>query len=399
MNMRLRRRRTLIALALLASLLLTACDGGEPSSVKVAVSMPLGLEIGQDMLNAAQLALDEAGGMAGDVAVEIVELNNSDPEGSPVSAEVETEVARQAVADPDIVGYVGPATSDQARVSMPILNEAYIAQIAPAATWPGLTKPGFGPGEPGIYYPTGRRHFFRVVPSDEIQGEVAARWASQLGFETVYIVDDDTAYGSGVAGIFEVSAQDLDLRILGRGHFDGTAPDETEIETVAVGALSDAPDLVFLGSSVGFGGDQFVAALRGLDPGIDMMVSDGMVQDELITSVGADLTEGIYGTTITVPASELESAADFRASYQEVYDKEPPPFAVTTYEAMSVLLHAIEQAEEPTRESVLTSLSNLGTFSGILGEWEFDSRGDISITTISGMQIQGDSWSFVQVVD
>ncbi len=150
---------------------------------------------------------------------------------------------------------------------------------------------------------------------------------------------------------------------------------------------------------MGFGGDQFVGALRALDPGIDMMVSDGMVQDELITSIGPDLTEGIYGTTITVPASELESAADFRASYQEVYGKEPPPFAVTTYEATSVLLHAIEQAEEPSRDGVLTAISDMGTFSGILGEWEFDSRGDISITTISGMQIQGGSWSFVQVVD
>lgn len=397
--MRLREGPAFVALVILTSLLLAACSSSEPESVKIAVSMPLGLEIGQDMLNAAHLALDEAGGMAGDVSVEIAEFNNSDPEGSPVSVEVEAEVAGQAAADPDIVAYVGPATSDQARISMPILNEASIAQIAPAATWPGLTKPGFGPGEPGIYYPTGRRHFFRVVPSDEIQGEVAARWATQLGYESVFIVDDNTAYGSGVAGIFEVSAQDLELRILGQGHFDGTAPDEAEIEAVAANALNGAPDLIFLGSSVGFGGDQFVGALRELDPGIDMMVSDGMVQDELITSIGPDLTEGIYGTTITVPASELESAADFRASYQEVYGKEPPPFAVTTYEATSVLLHAIEQAEEPSRDGVLTAISDMGTFSGILGEWEFDSRGDISITTISGMQIQGGSWSFVQVVD
>ncbi|MGD1993962.1 MAG: branched-chain amino acid ABC transporter substrate-binding protein [Anaerolineae bacterium] len=397
--MRLREKRAVIVLAILASLLLTACNGGEPERVTVAVSMPLGLEIGQDMLNAAQLAVDEADGLAGDVVVEVVELSNSDPEGSPVSVDLESEIAQEAVTDTAIVGYIGPATSDQARVSMPILNQASIAQIAPAATWPGLTKPGFGPGEPGIYYPTGRRHFFRVVPSDEIQGEVAARWAGRLGFDSVYIVDDSTAYGSGVAGIFEVSAQDLDIEVLGHSSFDGSTPDEAEIAAVATSALDAAPDLVFLGSSVGFGGDQFVGSLRGLDREIDVMMPDGMLQDELITIAGTEAVEGIYATTITVPADQLESATDFRTSYREAYGKEPPPFAVTTYEAMSALLHAIEQAEEPTRDGVLTALSNMGSFSGILGDWEFDNRGDISITTISGMQIQDGNWTFVQVVE
>jgi branched-chain amino acid transport system substrate-binding protein len=72
--------------------------------------------------------------------------------------------------------------------------------------------------------------------------------------------------------------------------------------------------------------------------------------------------------------------------------------AVAAYEAMKVVLYAIEQAQEPTREGVLTAMANLGEFSGIMGTWQFDARGDISITAISGMQIQDGVWSFVQVI-
>ncbi len=45
--------------------------------------------------------------------------------------------------------------------------------VSPAALWPGLTKPGLGePNEPSIYRPSGKVTFFRVVPADDLQGDV-----------------------------------------------------------------------------------------------------------------------------------------------------------------------------------------------------------------------------------
>ena len=389
-----------LIILILLSLGVTACQKvAGPETVKVAVTMPLGLGIGQDMLNAAQMALDEADGKAGDITVELLTFSSSDPEGSPVSSELEQEAAAKAIDDPAVVAYIGAPASDQARASMALLNEASIVQLSPAATWPGLTKPGFGPGEPGVYYPTGRRHFFRLAPSDDVQGEVAARWTKTLGAESAYVVDDNSAYGRGVAGIFEVSAQDVGLLIVGTDSFEGVDATPEELAAIAARVVEAQPDLLFLGSSVGFGGGEFIRTMRGLDPDIDIMAPDGMVQDQLITDLDADLVEGIYATGVTVPADQLEFAAAFRASYQAAYGKEPPPMAVAAYEAMKAVLYAIEQAQEPTREDVLTAMANLGEFSGIMGTWQFDARGDISITAISGMQIQDGVWSFVQVIE
>jgi len=395
-----KRSRLFLVVALGLGIVLTACDGGVVSSkhVKVAVAMPLGLDIGHDMLNAAQLALDEAEGMAGDIAVELVSFDTSEPDGNPLSPELEKASAVAASDDPAVVGYLGASASDQARASLSVLNEASIVQFSPAATWPGLTKPGFGPGEPGIYYPTGRRHFFRMTPSDDIQGVAAARWADQLGMESVYIVDDGTAYGVGVAGIFEVTIQDLGMRIVDHTAFSADSFTEAQLQALAEKVVESDPDLFFLGSSFGYGGSDFVRVLRSLDKEIKIMVPDGMVQDQIFTDLGEAAVEGIYATNVTIPAEKLRTADAFRERYQSAYGKEPPPYAVNAYEAMQVLLLAISRAETPTREHVLDAVANLGEFSGVLGTWSFSPAGDISLSVISGLQAHHGAWTFVQVL-
>jgi branched-chain amino acid transport system substrate-binding protein len=212
-------KRYLLISLIIFSLVLSSCGSfGAPKTVKVAVSLPLGLDIGKSMLNAAQLALDNAGGKAGDITVEILSYDISDPNGSPMSADLEEKNANAAIADTAVVGYIGPVVSSGS-VSIAILNQASIAQITPSATWPGLTKPGYGAGEPGIYYPTGNQTLFRTVPSDELQAAAAARWCVQLGFQTAYVLVGDDAYGNGLSGIFEITARDEGLEILGKASY------------------------------------------------------------------------------------------------------------------------------------------------------------------------------------
>ena len=400
-------RKALFAACIAMTLLMTACGASGPKEVKVAVSLPLGLGIGEDILNAVELALEEENSQAGDIEVELLVLDTSDPEGSPVSPELEREAAQKAIDDPQVIAYIGPLASDQAKVSIPMLNEAGIALISPAATWPGLTKPGYEPGEPGIYYPTGRRNFFRVVPSDDVQGVAAARWADQLLVKTAYIIDEGTAYGQGVAGIFKIAAQDRGIEILGHDSFDSGAITDEEIEVAAAKVVESEPDLLYYGGSyatatigaTGSVGGKLISMIKQINPDIRIMGPDALVQDDLIEEFGADLVEGILGTNVAVPPTELESASGFVADYRAKCEKAPPPYAGGAYDALKVILKAIEQADEPSREGVLAALKNLGTHQGVLGEWHFDSSGDISLETISGMQIRDGEWIFVEIID
>ena len=368
-------------------------------TVKIAVSLPLGIEIGEQMLNGVQLALDEVNHQVGDVHVELLILNTSEPD-APLSTSLEREVAEQAIADNEVIAYLGPISSDQVKSSIALLNEAGIVQVAPVASWPGLTKPGYGPGEPGIYYPTGRRHFFRTVASDDAQALAAAQWAEQLGFESVFIVDDGSLYGQGLSGIFELAASDFGIDIVGYQSLNDDSSPET-ITTVTESVLHAEPDLLYFGGGASPHGSPFIAHLRQLDATLSIMGADAFVTNDLIDHIGEQESGDIFGTNLAIPATELttESGIDFVEQYRLEYGHDPLPLVVSTYEATKVLLHAIDTAEEPTREGVLNSVLQMEDFDGVVGRWHFDEYGDTSLLAVSGMQVLDSEWVFVQVIE
>jgi len=396
----LNKRYMLISIIIL-SLVLSACGGlGAPKIVKVAISLPLGLDIGKSMLNAAQLALKNAGGKAGNITVELISYDISDPNGSPMSADFEEKNANAAVQDTTIVGYIGPVVSSGSK-SIPILNQASIAQITPSATWPGLTKPGYGPGEPGIYYPTGKQTLFRTVPSDEQQAAAAARWCIQLGFKNAFIVIGDDAYGNGLAGIFDITAGDEGLNILGKKTYKtDTKLTTDDLQALATRVLASQADVIYVAGSNGSNGVEVVQALRQMNPTVVIMGPDGLAQDDLIKALGTEMASNIYGTTVALPVDKLGTpgADKFLKDFQAAYGKAPSAYEAATYESMNVMLDAIGKAKEPTREGVLQAMQNLGDYSGIFGTWHFDPQGDISVTGISGLQVQNGTWVFAKAL-
>lgn len=394
------QKRFLLACMIL-SLLLAACGSFAPKTVKVVVSLPFGLEYTKDMLNAAQLALKNANSKAGNVNVEILPLSHSDPNGETVSAALEQKNIEQAIKDTSVVAYLGPANSSLAKIDIPLLNEASMTEISSTTTWPGLTKPGYGPGEPGIYYPTGRRNFFRTVPSDELQGAAGARWAAQLGYKNIYIVHGIGSYEEGVAGVFENTAKDLGLQILGQDTFPITGQITPEqLKAIVANVTAAKPDLVYLGGNVGSNGEIPARALREANATLPIMGPDGIQVDDFIKALGADLANNVYGTTVALPADKLgtPAAAAFVSGYTAAYGKSPSAYDAATFEAMNVLLYAISRAKQPTREGVLDAMQNLGDYSGIFGTWHFDQQGDISFTGISGLQVQNGKWVFVDAL-
>src|SRR5437870_5669673 len=157
----------------------------------------------QTMVNSIKMALDEAGGMAGPFTIEYEAMDDATPAAGKWDPAKEAENANKALADPDVMVYIGTFNSGAAKVSIPILNGVNMVMISPANTYPALTKPGTGePNEPDVYYPNGKRNYSRVCPADDIQGAVGAAWAQTLGAKKVYVLDDTELYGHGIAVVF-----------------------------------------------------------------------------------------------------------------------------------------------------------------------------------------------------
>src|SRR5918912_44142 len=156
------------------SLGVTACGGGGGGGGKtldIYSSLPMqGASRAQTtaLVNGAKLALEQAGGKAGDFNIKYTPLDDSTAQAGSWTPEQTQANARKVASDKNAAVYIGEFNSGASAVSIPILNEAGVPQISPANTAVGLTtnQPGSSPGEPQKYYPTGTRTYARIVPKD-----------------------------------------------------------------------------------------------------------------------------------------------------------------------------------------------------------------------------------------
>lgn len=364
-------------------------------TVKIVVSIPLSTSSGKDIINGITLALEEETYQAGDTVVELIALDDGDETGA-WQVDLEKNNAEIAAGDAQVIAYIGPVNSGAAKVSMPILNEAGILQISPLTTWPGLTKEGFLPLEPDIFYPTGKRHFVRVVTTDDLQGPAGARWAKELEFNTVYIVDDGEAYGKGIADLFRAEAEELGMTIIHHKTIDKKSTDFTG-EVADIKQLN--PDLVYFGGITPNGITYLLSQMR--EAGIEsaLMGPDGILNSDFILQAGKD-AEGTLVTAVgSLPLSvDTPESRKYYEAYVDRFGEEPAAFGLFGYEAAKVVLAGIEQANVKNRSDILQEILNTKNFEGLFGTWSFDERGDTTLKLMSGNMVKDGKFENVKTL-
>jgi branched-chain amino acid transport system substrate-binding protein len=391
-----RLNRWVFVLLMALALILSACQPANPGTVRIYVSLPLsGPRTGASIVNGIQLAFDEIDSRIGNAPVELVILNDGDEAGQ-WQAEKEQANAEQAVADPLAVAYIGPYNSGAAKISIPITNRGGMLQISPSTTWPGLTKVGFAQGEPGIFFPTGRRTFFRTCPADDLQGPAAALWARDLNMHSFYVLDDGEAYGAGIAALFARRAEQIGLMNLGHQTIDKTAKD---FQTVLAVVKAANPDMVYFGGTVANGAALIVQQMRAMGIQSAFMGPDAIVDTALIEEARA-AAEGIYATFVGAPPDQLTSelGKKFYLEFKQQYNADPEAYAQFGYDAARVLISAMQQVERIDRASVLAYVSAGHDFNGAVGSFRFDSNGDTNETVVSGNIVQDGAFRFAKLL-
>ncbi len=385
----------MVALLVVAFLLggLCACRPEEERAVKIVASLPLSPEgrgLGWDIADGMLLALEEAGNQAGDIAIEFELLDASGPDDDILISEMEEANAKEAAADPDVLIYLGNAYSSGCKVSIPILNQAGLAQISPAATYPGLTKQGFAAGEPAIYYPSGERTFFRVVATDDMQGPAGAFWAQDLGVERVYVVEQGDIYGQGLARAFTQMAQRIELDVVGASTL--AEGQDTGLEPVVADIAAQPVDLIYY-TGFNSGAVPLLRALKEADISASFMGADGIFTPAMIEDLGPD-AEGIMATFTGVSVDQLDDNRGFVQRYEDRFGSRPGGWSIPGYDAMNIALSAIAQAGETDRAAVLEALRYI-EHDGLAGPYSFDKNGDTRLLLISGMYIENGAWHSV----
>ncbi len=351
------------------------------------------------IVNGIRMAIDEVGGKAGALKIAYEDWDDASPERGNWDPNVEATNADKAAKDSDIVGYIGTFNSGAAKISMPKLNQAGLVMVSPGNSWPGLTKEGFGESnEPNVYRPSGRVTYFRVFPTDDIQGPAAAQWARDLGAKRVFVLHDRELYGKGLADLFKKSATELGLTVIG---YEGIDAKAANYRSLVIKIRSMRPDLVYFGGTAQTNAGQLAKDLSAGGLGkVKFLVPDGCFDESLLTSAGASaLNDRTYITFPGLPPAQLTGKGKaFYDAYLKRFGNEPSAFGVYGYEAAGALIEAIKVAGKKDREAVLNAVAALKQYQGALGEWGFDANGDITLTALSGNTVKDGKFTFVTLL-
>jgi branched-chain amino acid transport system substrate-binding protein len=340
-----------------------------------------------------------------------------DTVGTNYSPDKDAANARKLIADPTVVGEVGPLNSGAAQASMPIYNHNGLVQISPANTLVLLTDPAhLAQFQPDTAKGEGPRTYFRTAVNDARQGLGGARFAYQVAhFKTAYVTDNKDPYGTGLAQQFELNARKLGMKVLGRGELEPNQPQmgARSLATVIKNTTGGSVDVVYFGGEYGpSGGAEFlVGALRRVGlMRTTFMGGDGIYASDFIKGATPAVANGSYATSVGYPPT-------YNKAFVKAFNKQFPGVAIQGYntaafDAANVIIQATVNAIKAgkfhlgvmrgsglkaNREAVARAVAAIHNYPGATGPLGFDKNGDTSVRAIiSVYKVVNGAWKFIQ---
>jgi branched-chain amino acid transport system substrate-binding protein len=369
--------RRLLRLAVplaVGALALTACGGssdggssgdGGKKAYTIAYQGPLSgdnAQLGINMDNAVNLAVEQAN-KKGDLPFTL-KFTNSDDVGDPAQGPT---AAQKLIDNDNVVAVVGPAFSGATKASEPLFSEANLVSVSPSATNPTLTSQGF-------------KTFFRVVPPDDAQGAEAASYMLKgLKATNIYLVDDKSEYGVGLADVIAKSLAGAKFKREG-------IPVTKDYSTIAQKVASSGADTVYYAGYYAELG-LFAKALKAAGYKGNLASGDGANDDQLITQGGA-ASEGIYLTCPCNDANVDPNAADFLTAYKAKFNANPGTYSPEAYDATNAIIEAMKGIDgDITREKVVEAVKAVD-YKGITKQIKFESNGEVAGKVIFVYQVK-----------
>jgi ABC-type branched-chain amino acid transport systems, periplasmic component len=367
--MRLKRIIPLLAVLALVVGLIAGCGNSAGSSgglkvIKIATQSPLSggsATLGEAIKNGAQLALDDQQKAFNKKGYKLV-LSPYDDMGDPKKG---VSNAQAIAADSSVLAVVGHLNSGVAIPSSQVYQKNNLVMVSPAATATTVTDRGLSTVN-------------RVCARDDFQGPAGANYAIKtLGVKKIFIIQDKTPYGSGLAAAFRDEAKKLGATILG---YEGITVGEKDFSGVVSKAASTKPDLIYFGG-VYAEGALIVKQARAQGLSIPIMGGDGMDSSTSVQIAG-DAIKGVYYSTVVGDVTKTEKGRTFAAAYKAKFKKSVEGYSAYGYDSAAVLLEGISKAIDknggklPTRQAVTTAVRGIQDYDGIATKVAFDSKGD-----------------------
>lgn len=396
MKVRSKLLLTVLASLVAVSMIATGCGGGgadegtagEAVTVKIGIGAPLtdgAVALGEGIVRGAKLAVKEAN--ESDELKELgvtIETTEGDDRGKP---EVGTNVAQQFASDQAMVGVVGHLNSGVSIPASTIYAGANLVQVTPASTNPSLTIDNQVDS------------VFRTCTIDSVQGPYAADAAfNDLGYKSVFVVDDSTPYGTGLAAAFQGQFEKNGGKVVG---FEKTADNQSDFKALVTKIKGENPDFIYYGGIYNAGA---LFSKQLSEGGVDapVMGGDGLYDAEFVNLAGAEAAAGDFCTSVGLPLDQLPKGQDFKSAFEAEYPgEEIAAYDAYAYDAAQVIIEGIKAAAEevgadklttPEGKKAIIAAVAKTNMEGLTGPISFDENGDTNNKAITLYTVKDGAW-------
>lgn len=392
MHMKFSRKVALAALALAGALVITGCgtntgkSGSESKLIMVGANLEMtgqNASFGTSSLNGIHMAVEEAniqGGVLGKKVQVIGVDNRSEVAGS-------TDALAKLVEN-DVSAVIGPDTSSNVIALASLAASDKVPLITPSGTNPAITvDPKTGKT---------RDYLFRACFTDPYQGRVMADFAADRlkVKKAAVLVDNSSDYSKGLAEFFQKGFADKGGAITAT---EAYMAKDVDFKPVLTKIMGQNPDMIFVPGyyqEVGL----IIRQARAMGIEVPILGGDGWDSDKLIEIAGPENLTHTYFCNHYSQEDQNPKLQEFIKKYEARYGYKPDSFAVTAYDAASLVLEAMKKTGSAKREDVAKGLTEISDFDGISGRITIDSKHN---TVSSGiiMSFDGGKRTFVERID
>jgi len=335
-----------------------------------------------EIFNSSQLAVDEWNARGGIQGVQIKHIMGDDA----LDPAQGIKVARKFTSDELMYGVIGPPVSHIAQASLKIYGQNDLACITTAASKPDLTEAGY-------------KHFFRVNARNDAHGWNSALFIkNNLKANRVAILNEKVAYCENMAqqtikGLEKLGISEIMNETIVAGSKDFSA--------VLTKVKAYDPDVLFFIATAA--PDQAIGVKQAKELGIDavFMGSEGGRDKKDFIEASEGAAQGAYVYHFSPDIFAIEEAEEYVKNYEATYGS-LSGFGPPSYEAMNILLSAIDMAAEDgdiSRSEVISKLAAIKDYKGILGfPISFDEKGDLRGGATYFFRVNGTEFEQVTVL-
>jgi branched-chain amino acid transport system substrate-binding protein len=317
-------------------------------------------QLGINEINSVELAVEQANAK-NDLGFKLAVVKSDD--GG--TADKAPAAAAALIQDPGVVGVIGPIFSGPTSATGKTYAAANMGLISPSATNETLTSSGF-------------TTFHRIVPTDGVEGAQAAEWLAKK-FKTVFVVDDTTTYGKGVADVVHKGLQAKGVKVTRQG----VAQNTQDYGAIAQRVTASRAEALFYG---GYDAQAALFAKALVASGFKgLRLTGNGGKSSVFTSGAGAAGNGWYFSCGCQDATTAPEAKEFNDAYTKKWNTPPSTYSPEAYDATNAMIEAIKAAVgkgEVTRQSVADAINALD-YKGITTQVKFAPNGEVSAATVN----------------